>query len=467
MRLQTRLTLATASIISLVSVCIGSFALSAFYNSDVARVDDSLSVAAKVISKSTATPTGSALLAADQSQIGLTIDYLTAAGDLLELTSNSVSIVEPPSLDVLRSSLTQPVTVTPDVPGGGKIDGTSPYRLRSVALSDGQYVLISTSLAGQIESRDANIRLLIWFVLGSVALGAAAIAIFIRRDVRKISNLVDAATAIAEGEASVELPIPDGDSEVDRLARALRNMVDSLQRAILLERDTQQKMQNFLGDASHELRTPLTVIKGYVELLQKNPEAGAEQTAKAYGRMLSEANRMDDLVRDLLLLAELGENKTETKMMSEVGPIDLSAMVGTALDDLRVLQPTRPVVVAVEPAIEIVGARDLIAQMLANLTSNIRRHTLVTDALRVSLHTEGGMAVLSFDDGGLGLPEEFYVNGIGHFKRFDNSRSRQSGGSGLGMSILAAIVRRHGGEVKLEKSDLGGLRTEIRLPVAR
>ena len=75
-------------------------------------------------------------------------------------------------------------------------------------------------------------------------------------------------------------------------------------------------------------------------------------------------------------------------------------------------------------------------------------------------------ALLTFDDSGRGLPEEFYASGISHFQRFDNSRSRESGGSGLGMSILAAIVRKHGGEVHLSKSDLGGLRTEIRLPLA-
>jgi two-component system OmpR family sensor kinase len=182
--------------------------------------------------------------------------------------------------------------------------------------------------------------------------------------------------------------------------------------------------------------------------------------------MLAEANRMDALIRDLLLLAELGETKTDTKIMSELSVVDFSAMVSTAVDDLRILQPTRPVSVSIEPGIDILGARDLLAQVLANLTSNIRRHTLVTDSLRVSLRVEGASGVLSFDDSGRGLPEEFYTAGINHFQRFDNSRSRESGGSGLGMSILAAIVRKHGGSVSLEKSDLGGLRTEIRLPLA-
>lgn len=460
MKLQTRLSIATATIISLVSVAIGGFAVSTSFDSDIARVDDALSVAANQATNTSGDSISSALLAADQSAISLTVSFLTLNGDLLSLNPGSVEITDMPELSVLDAAVEKSVTIFEG--------GSATYRLRTVSLPDSEYLLLATSLASQIESRDGNIRLLIWFVFGSIAFGAAAIVLFIRRDVRKISRLVDAAGLIADGETNVPLPVGAGQSEVDRLARALSHMVDSLQNSIELERATQQNMQTFLGDASHELRTPLTVIKGYVELLQKNPDAGAEQTARAYERMLSEANRMDALIKDLLLLAELGETKTDTKIMSELSVIDLSAVVGTAVDDLRILQPTRPVVVSLEPNVMVLGARDLVLQVLANLTSNIRRHTLVTDSLRVSLRSEDDLfAVLSFDDGGRGLPEEFYAAGINHFQRFDNSRSRESGGSGLGMSILAAIVRKHGGEVKLEKSDLGGLRTEIRLPLAR
>ena len=460
MKLQTRLSIATATIISLVSVAIGGFAVSTSFDSDIARVDDALSVAANQAANTTGDPISSALLAADTAAISLNVSFLTLNGDLLSLNPGSVELTETPEFSVLDSAAAQSITIYEG--------GTAIYRLRTVALPDSEYLLFATSLESQIASRDGNIRLLLWFVLGSIAFGAAAIAMFIRRDVRKISRLVDAAGLIADGETDVPLPSGNGQSEVDRLARALSHMVDSLQNSIALERDTQQNMQTFLGDASHELRTPLTVIKGYVELLQKNPDAGAEQTSRAYERMLSEANRMDALIKDLLLLAELGETKTDTKIMSELSVIDLSAVVGTAVDDLRILQPTRPVVVSIEPNVMVLGARDLILQVLANLTSNIRRHTLVTDSLRVSLRNEDDLfAVLSFDDGGRGLPEEFYAAGINHFQRFDNSRSRESGGSGLGMSILAAIVRKHGGEVKLEKSDLGGLRTDIRLPLAR
>ena len=168
-----------------------------------------------------------------------------------------VEITKKPSVSLLKSASAHSITVS---------DGaTDTYRLRTVALPDNEYVILATSLSAQIESRDANIRLLIWFVLGSVLFGAVAIALFIRRDVRKISRLVDAAGLIADGDSTVALPGGNGQSEVDRLARALRHMVESLQHSIEVERNTQQSMQTFLGDASHELRTPLTALRLQLE----------------------------------------------------------------------------------------------------------------------------------------------------------------------------------------------------------
>jgi signal transduction histidine kinase len=111
------------------------------------------------------------------------------------------------------------------------------------------------------------------------------------------------------------------------------------------------------------------------------------------------------------------------------------------------------------------GREDLLRQLLANLLGNIARHTSSTDAVRVRLvgAVEGSKAMvkLTIEDGGPGLPEVAYESEMDAFKRFDPSRSRENGGSGLGMSIIAGIVRSHLGSLKLSKSELGGLRTEI------
>ena len=149
MKLQTRLSIATATIISLVSVAIGGFAVSTSFASDIARVDDALSVAANQAEKTTGDPISSALLAADTAAISLNVSFLTLNGDLLALNPGSVEITETPEFSVLDSATEQSITV---VEGG-----TATYRLRTVALPNSEYLLFATSLESQIASRDANI----------------------------------------------------------------------------------------------------------------------------------------------------------------------------------------------------------------------------------------------------------------------------------------------------------------------
>jgi K+-sensing histidine kinase KdpD len=103
---------------------------------------------------------------------------------------------------------------------------------------------------------------------------------------------------------------------------------------------------------------------------------------------------------------------------------------------------------------------------LANLFGNIRRHTSSTDSVEVHLLNHGSEVVLSVDDSGPGLAPEAYERGINGFERFDPSRSRDNGGSGLGMSLMAGIAGKHNGTIRLMPSKLGGLRTEVRLPIA-
>ena len=214
-----------------------------------------------------------------------------------------------------------------------------------------------------------------------------------------------------------------------------------------------------LGDASHELRTPLTVIKGYVEMLSNGQELETEQKERAFLRLNSEIGRMEKLISDLLLLARLGD---ETEEPFEL--VDLSDIVTGAAEDLQALDAERPVTVAIVDGIFVNGSAALLNQLVANSVANIRRHTSSDVPVNISLSAEDDVAVLVVEDGGPGLSDEAYEAGIQHFQRFDPSRSRASGGSGLGMSIMGAIVRRHNGFITIGRSRLGGLRIEAHLP---
>ncbi|NBY38058.1 MAG: sensor histidine kinase, partial [Actinobacteria bacterium] len=215
-----------------------------------------------------------------------------------------------------------------------------------------------------------KVLLLFLFILVSVFLAVIITNAFIRRDLTKISQLIDSATQISSGSTDVSIPERVGNAEIDQLTDALSKMVTALQTSVEVERAAQVRMQEFLGDASHELRTPLTVLKGYIELLSANESISSEDRKKIFERLSSESKRMESLINDLLLLAELGET---TDYPYE--QINFSEVLRNSIRDLTVLQPNRSITENIESNIKISASSELIHQLIANITSNIRRHT--------------------------------------------------------------------------------------------
>jgi two-component system OmpR family sensor kinase len=171
---------------------------------------------------------------------------------------------------------------------------------------------------------------------------------------------------------------------------------------------------------------------------------------------------MQALINDLLLIAELED---QTPIAPEI--INFSREVARLSNDLKTLQPMRPIETRIEPGILVNISHNYAQQMLANIFANLRRHTPESSEAIISLTTAGNKAVLIISDAGPGLPDEVYKSGIQYFQRFDRSRSRESGGSGLGMTIMKRIIENAGGSIELRKSQFGGLEIEINLPISR
>ena len=227
--------------------------------------------------------------------------------------------------------------------------------------------------------------------------------------------------------------------------------------ALALERTQREKMQEFLGDAAHELRTPLTVIKGYAELLEGN-KLGGDREVQAFTRLNSEIKRMESLIADLLILAELGEEKG-----GEFSALDLSQLLSESVDDFAVVASGHAIELLIDKDVVLDGSEKYLQRFIANALTNIRVHAPRDVPVRITL--KGGRDIkLIIEDGGAGLPADSYGEKIQGLKRFDRSRSRETGGSGLGLSIMNAVVERHKGVLTLRKSDLGGLAIEVQLP---
>jgi len=226
--------------------------------------------------------------------------------------------------------------------------------------------------------------------------------------------------------------------------------------ALAIERAQREKMQEFLGDAAHELRTPLTVVKGYAELL-KNKALDSEREVLAFERLNSEIKRMESLIADLLILAELGEDGP-----TEFSEVNLSDLVRESVEDFQVTAPHHHVELDLDAEVVVQGSEKYLQRFITNALTNIRIHTNESVPVRITLKA-GKEIRLVVEDGGVGLPEASYGERIQGLKRFDRSRSRETGGSGLGLSIMSAVIERHGGVLALKKSELGGLAIEVHL----
>ena len=409
MKLQTRLTALVSAIIILISAAIGLFAISITENNEISRVDSILTSAINQLADSQDDPLSLALLLADQSDLKFTVTYISAAREITSLNQSSGDLQATPTNQDLSASLSEGVTL--------KSDGLN--RIRALKLPNDEFLVLSVSLADIQTAKSQNIRYLFLFTLAMVLLGIAVSNYLFRRD------------------------------------NELNEVVNSLQK-------NQDNMREFLGDASHELRTPLTVIKGYVELLSKNQTTDPTKTAEYYDRVGHEIERMQSLINDLLLIAELED---QTPVETEI--INFSREVARLSSDLKTLQPSRPIETKIEPGILVNISHNYAQQLLANIFANLRRHTSEDSQVLIALETSGSKATLIISDAGPGLPEEVYKSGIQYFQRFDRSRSRESGGSGLGMTIMKRIIENANGLIELRKSQFGGLEIEINLPISR
>ena len=411
MKLLTKLSLSAIVVIALAMIGGGYSLIELNFKSELQRTASDLDIAAKRIDASN-NSLSSALVVADETDTPLTIAFLDMDGNLTTIVESSVQLEVAPAAQILETAKTKPVLV----------GGENEFQLRTVELSENEFMLIATSTQTAHHTRDGNLLTLALVSIFTIVLAGAAVTVLIRRDLKSV-------IATLAGTASQE-------------------------------RETRESMQTFMGDASHELRTPLTVIKGYAELLaQSGAKTSADQREKAYARIVEQVNRMDDTITGLLQLAEVGSISSNS-----FAPVNLRLLVGEAVEDLQALSPKRQIEVNLAEA-EVLGSAELLSRLLNNAIGNINRHTAKTDKVRVSLTRERKTAILTIEDSGPGLPAEAYAKGIQGFRRFDESRSRETGGTGLGMTIMNSIVQAHGGELSIAKSELGGLKLEITLPL--
>jgi two-component system OmpR family sensor kinase len=250
-------------------------------------------------------------------------------------------------------------------------------------------------------------------------------------------------------------------TEIGRLGLALNGMLSQIERAFEERTASEQRLRRFIADASHELRTPLTSIRGYAELLRRGAERSPEDAELARRRIESEARRMTVLVDDMLLLARLDQGRP-----LEREPVDLQAIARDARADASAVAPVREVTLTAPERIVVTGDDMRLRQAVGNLLRNAIVYTPPTTPIEIGLARVDGRAVLSVADHGPGLPPDVAARIFEPFYRGDAGRSRDRGGAGLGLSIVAAVVAAHQGAVRVRETAGGGATFEVDLPVA-
>jgi two-component system OmpR family sensor kinase len=370
------------------------------------------------------------------SDSGVSGNVITSDGDIANLTTQVISVLSTVSANGANSTV--------DLTGLGQ------YRVHAVLIGD-------TTVITGLPTKDIDntvTSLVGWEVLfggfGVVAAGGVAVFV-VRRQMRPLRQVAltareVAAIPLATGEIGVTARVPDeladGRTEVGQVALALNTLLGHMERALDARHRSELQVRQFVADASHELRTPLTTIHGYAQLSLRNPE----HLPQAMGKVMVEATRMASLVEDLLLLARLDAGRP-----LDLRPVDLTRLAMDSVTDARIVGPDhhwalnlpgQPVVVTAD--------EQRLHQVVTNLLSNARRHTPAGTTVTVGLATDDRhSAVLTIHDNGPGIPPDLQPNVFKRFTRADASRTRDSGGSGLGLSLAQSITEAHGGAVSV------------------
>jgi two-component system, OmpR family, sensor kinase len=334
-------------------------------------------------------------------------------------------------------------------------DHEDEYRVRASIepQSPNNVLFVAASLNG-VNSTLHRLTLIELLATAAVLAALAAVGLWVvRLGLRPLADIERTAEAITAGDLSRRVEHPDPRTEVGRVGTALNAMLDRIE-------TSDRRLRRFIADASHELRTPLAAVRAYAELFGRGAASRPEDLARSMSGITREAERMSLLVDDLLLLARLDEGRP-----LERKPVDLAQLVGEAVDAARVVEPDRPIDVSVEPA-TVTGDETRLRQVLDNLFANARSHTPAGSAVSVDLQRVDGRASVSIADHGPGLTEDQAARIFERFYRADTSRSRESGGVGLGLSIVAAVTEAHGGTAEARPTPGGGATFVVTLPLA-
>jgi two-component system OmpR family sensor kinase len=407
LKLQERLTFFTVSLTVTISTLLGGLLVQENYRSSLAVIDVDLMRVVAAVNSTESDKVTTALIVARDGATPIAI-FLASKGE------EPISLEGAPGVDDAFNWRELPDQ-------SGKILERDSTRFAFIPLEGDSSLLLAASSAKAEGDRRDNFVLLFLILILIVLLSLYVLRKVISRDVERERIAIESQEKLR---------------------------IESAHRASLLE---------FAGDASHELRTPLTVLKGYLELAQQN---GVRlNDPKILELLLKETGRMDKTVTQLLDLYSIENGSTQ-----DPSTINLSLVLREQLEVLARLDAGRPIDAKIEGDLKIRIDEELLMRVLGNIFMNVHRHTQQCDAVEVVLSRDLGKVRIEVHDSGPGIVDADGEFSSQVFRRFDRSRSRSTGGSGLGLSIIDASVSKLGGKLEISRSRLGGTLVVVELP---
>lgn len=328
------------------------------------------------------------------------------------------------------------------------------YRVMAGTLADGSYVAIGLPTTDIDSTTGSMVRWFALLTLLGVGLAGLLGTMLVRRQMRPLHAVAETAREVSTqelstGETAIETRVPEGltdeQSEVGQVGAALNTLLDHIDEALAARHRSEQQVRQFVADASHELRTPLATIHGYAELSRRQLTGKVAEDAAALvlalGKVETEADRMSDLVADLLLLARLDSGRP-----LEREDVDVTRLLLEAVADARVMAPDHKWQLSLpDEPVGVVGDEARLHQVITNLLGNARSHTPAGTTVTVSAAVDDDAVRIDVHDDGPGLPPDLVDEAFDRFTRGDSSRTRASGGAGLGLSLVSAIAAAHRG----------------------
>ena len=338
-------------------------------------------------------------------------------------------------------------TIVDGLQGGGTVilneEGTASF--------DPQLVAPDDELTIVVDGAQGRFRATNWYITAAVTLLSGILAYFVSGRALKPLRSFASQVEMVQMNNLADMKIDeDVLPEFKQLSHSFNQMLERLNTAFAAQRQ-------FTGNAAHELRTPLALMQAQLELFSAEHPAVLPQTAEFLTLLREQTERLTQMTRTLLEMSNLQQVARNER-------IQLAPMIEEIFTDLAPLSDKRGVTLTAEGDGIMTGSDALIYRLIFNLTENAVKYNRPGGSVRVSVTQEPEKLLLRVSDTGCGIPEEHQRSIFQPFFRVDKSRSREYGGSGLGLALVWEIAELHGGFVWVEESSEKGTTIAVGLP---